>query len=232
MSATVRPADPAGEFDVPPLGGGRNLRQRVADVLRAAVIADRMRPGHVYSAPALAQRFGVSATPVREALLDLCNEGLVEPVRNKGFRVVEPSGKQLDDLTRLRTLIEVPTVAGLAADARDATRDAVNGLRPVARDLVRAARDRDLVAFRDLDRAFHLSLLALAGNPALVEIAGNLRARSRRAGLDHDGLIASAQEHEAVLDHVLREDQAAVAELMTRHISRLRDVRAGGSGHS
>ena len=48
-----------------------------------------MRPGVVYSAPALAARFGVSATPVREAMLDLAKEGLVSAVRNKGFRVTE-----------------------------------------------------------------------------------------------------------------------------------------------
>ena len=65
-----------------------------------------MIPGIVYSAPALAQEFGVSATPVREAMVDLCSEGLVETVRNKGYRVTEVSDKDLDDITDLRLMIE------------------------------------------------------------------------------------------------------------------------------
>jgi hypothetical protein len=54
------------------------------------------------------------ATPVREALLDLTKEGLVESERNKGFRVTEVTDQQLDDTTELRTLIEVPMVTRLA----------------------------------------------------------------------------------------------------------------------
>jgi len=51
----------------------------------------------------------VSATPVREALLDLTKEGLLEPVRNKGFRVVVLSEQQLDDVYRIREMLEVPS---------------------------------------------------------------------------------------------------------------------------
>src|ERR671911_3059487 len=83
-----------------------SLREQVADALRAAVVSGEMKPGHVYSAPALAAQFGVSATPVREAMLDLAKEGLVEAVRNKGFRVTALSGRDLDELTEIRRLIE------------------------------------------------------------------------------------------------------------------------------
>ena len=83
-----------------------SFRGKVTNELRAAVIAGRMIPGVVYSAPALAQEFGVSATPVREAMVDLCSEGLVETVRNKGYRVTEVSDKDLDDITDLRLMIE------------------------------------------------------------------------------------------------------------------------------
>ena len=75
-------------LDLPTVGERQSLREQVAQALRGALVAGEMRPGTVYSAPALATRFGVSATPVREAMLDLAKEGLVEAVRNKGFRVV------------------------------------------------------------------------------------------------------------------------------------------------
>ncbi len=94
------------------------LRDQVAHALRAALISGELQPGLVYSAPALAADFGISATPVREAMLDLAREGLVEPVRNKGFRVTEVSGRDLDQYTELRALIEVPTVGAVTRTAR------------------------------------------------------------------------------------------------------------------
>lgn len=217
-------------IDVPHLGGGPNLRQQIGDVLRASVIASRMRPGVVYSAPALAQRFGVSATPVREAMLDLAAEGLVEPVRNKGFRVAELSDTLLDEITATRLLLEVPTTASLAATQDDRIRREVEKLRPIARHLVRLAGKRDVVGFVELDRRFHLSLLGLAGNETLAGIVGNLRARSRLTGLADLGLgelVASAKEHVELLDLVLAGDAAAVTDLMTRHINHVRGIWAG-----
>ena len=88
------------EIRVVPLPEQRSLREQVTSALRAAVISGEMRPGVVYSAPSLAARFRVSATPVREALLDLVKEGLVVSVRNKGFRVTEVTDRQLDDNQR------------------------------------------------------------------------------------------------------------------------------------
>ncbi len=104
-----------------------HLRDQVADAVRAALIAGELRPGVVYSAPRLAAELGVSATPVREAMLDLAREGLVEAVRNKGFRITELTDRDLDEYTDIRTLIEVPTV-GLVARTVPAER--LERLRP------------------------------------------------------------------------------------------------------
>jgi len=73
-----------------------SLREQVSRALEAALVAGELQPGEIYSAPGLAERFGVSATPVREALLDLVRDGFVEVVRNRGFRVVEMSETDLD----------------------------------------------------------------------------------------------------------------------------------------
>ncbi|MGV9240009.1 GntR family transcriptional regulator, partial [Streptomyces nigra] len=130
---------------LPSLGGRRSsYREKVADALRAALIAGELRPGEVYSAPGLAARFGVSATPVREAMLDLAKEGLVDTVPNKGFRVTAVSEKQLDEYKHIRALIEIPTVVELAATADPVSLEA---LRPAAREIVRAAADGDLIAY-------------------------------------------------------------------------------------
>ncbi|MFJ1753992.1 GntR family transcriptional regulator [Kitasatospora sp. NPDC088134] len=203
------------------------LRDQVAHALRAALISGELRPGVVYSAPALAADFGVSATPVREAMLDLAREGLVEAVRNKGFRVTELSERDLDEFTEIRALIEVPTVGQVA---RTATAEQLEALRPQAEAIVAAARKHDLIGYLEADRQFHLDLLALAGNARLVETVGDLRKRSRLYGLnrlDQRGeLVTSAEEHLELLDVLLTGDAAAAMACMTRHLGHVRHLWA------
>jgi DNA-binding transcriptional regulator YhcF (GntR family) len=108
-----------GALDLPDLGVRRNLRQHVAENLRGLIISGRMAPGELYSAPRLAERFGVSATPVREAMLDLVAEGHVVPVKNKGFRIVELSARELDELAEIRRLVEPPAMGMVATSAAE-----------------------------------------------------------------------------------------------------------------
>ncbi|MFE9684439.1 GntR family transcriptional regulator [Streptomyces sp. NPDC006285] len=210
------------------LGGRKaSYRERVADALRAALVAGELRPGEVHSAPGLAARFGVSATPVREALLDLAKEGLVDTVPNKGFRVTAVSEKQLDEYTHIRSLIEIPTTVDLATSADPA---ALETLRPVAQEIVTAAAAGDLIAYVEADVRFHLGLLALAGNAHLVEVVGDLRKRSRLYGLhalvEAGRLQASAEEHLEILDALAARDEEAVRAVMTRHLGHVRGLWA------
>ncbi|MEV8593951.1 GntR family transcriptional regulator [Streptomyces sp. NPDC052012] len=216
------------DFVLPRLDGRKpSYRERVADALRAALIAGELRPGEVHSAPGLAARFGVSATPVREALLDLAKEGLVDTVPNKGFRVTAVSERQLDEYTHIRSLIETPTTAQLATTADTA---ALEALRPVAEEIVTAAVAGDLIAYVEADLRFHLGLLALAGNEHLVEVVRDLRRRSRLYGLtalaEQGRLQASAEEHLEILDALLDRDEDAVRAVMTRHLGHVRGLWA------
>jgi DNA-binding GntR family transcriptional regulator len=190
---------------LPVLGSRKpSHRERVADALRAALITGELRPGEVYSAPGLATRFGVSATPVREAMLDLAKEGLVDTVPNKGFRVTAVSEQQLDEYTHIRALIEIPTTAKLA---RTADPVALEALRPVAREIVTSA-----------------------GNGHLVDVVRDLRRRSRLYGLtalvEQGRLKASAEEHLEILDALLARDEEAVRAVMTRHLGHVRGLWA------
>jgi DNA-binding GntR family transcriptional regulator len=207
------------------------LRDQVAHALRAALISGELRPGELYSAPGLAEDFGVSATPVREAMLDLAREGLVEPVRNKGFRVTEVNERDLDQYTEIRTLIEVPTVGRIT---RTASADQLQALRPLAEEIVSAARSHDLIGYLEADRQFHLGLLALAGNERLVETVGDLRKRSRLYGLtalnERGQLIPSAEEHLELLELMLAGDAEGAQKCMTRHLGHVRSLWAKGEG--
>ncbi len=217
----------SGVEGIAEIGDRVSLRERVAESLRAALVSGRMAPGTTYSIPALAEQFGVSATPVREAMLDLVNEGIVAPVPNKGFRVVELSDAELDQITELRRLLEVPTVRGLAGSLDAST---LTSLRKRAQDVTRHARSGDVVAYVEADRDLHLALLAAAGNERLVELVGRLRDQSRLYGLEQlaaDGVLAdSADEHLALLDALETGDDEAAERLISHHLDHVRGIWA------
>lgn len=210
-----------------PLGGRRRYRDQVGDALRAALIAGELKPGEVYSAPALAARFGVSATPVREAMLDLVREGLVDTMPNKGFRVTEVSERQLDEYMQIRKLIEIPVIVGLI---RTADIGQFEALRPQADLIVQAAAKGDLIGYLEADNRLHLALLAMAGNEHLVAVVADLRKRSRLFGLQElavaGRLEASAREHIALLDALIAGDEEAVRACMEHHLSHVRTLWA------
>src|SRR6204780_5296821 len=97
-----------------------SFREQVRRALEAALVAGELKPGELYSAPVLGERFGVSATPVREAMLALAKDGFVVAERNRGFRVVELSDTDLDEVSQIRLLVEVPSTVEAAKLISDA----------------------------------------------------------------------------------------------------------------
>ena len=85
----------------------RSLREQIGSAIRAALITGEMEPGETYSVPVIAEKFGISATPVREAMLDLVKDGILIALPNKGFQVVSTSAETLRELTEIRLLLEI-----------------------------------------------------------------------------------------------------------------------------
>lgn len=207
-----------------------SLRARVTEVLREAMVAGELEPGQIYSAPTLAQRLGVSPTPVREAMMELAKEGLVEALRHRGYRVLEFSDASLEHIRELRELIEVPTIGRVA---QVATAENIEELRPLADELNQTAAAGELQAFVAADMIFHLKLLGIMGNPVLVEEVRRLRGMSRLYGLrrlhkEHgEALLASAREHHELLDLIAVGDGAGAESLMRRHLGHVSGIWAG-----
>ncbi|GGX94121.1 GntR family transcriptional regulator [Streptomyces minutiscleroticus] len=197
-----------------------SVRAQILDALRAALVAGELEPGAVYSAPALGESFGVSATPVREAMQQLALEGAVEVVPNRGFRIVERDARELAELTEIRALVEVPVILRLARTV-PAARWAE--LRPLAEATVRAASAGDRTGYAESDRAFHRAVLTLSGNRQLVRIADDLHRRTHwlPAGVSfarsRTDLVADAAEHAALLDALIAENHTAVHSLLRGH---------------
>ncbi|MCB1281905.1 MAG: GntR family transcriptional regulator, partial [Salinibacterium sp.] len=91
-----------------------SFRERIRESLAAAIVSGELAPGAMVTVPAMAAEFEVSATPVREAMLDLEQRGFVKSVANKGFRVTEVSRQDLQEIIEIRTLLEAPIMASLA----------------------------------------------------------------------------------------------------------------------
>ena len=208
-----------------------SLRDEAIKTLQAAIVAGELRPQVVYSAPTLAAQLGMSATPVREAVLDLVKEGLVETVRNKGFRVVELAAAELDELTELRFLLEVPSVSALAR--RGLAAGEYKKLKYLATQIERAAVRNDMVAHNKADLEFHTELLGLLANKTLVSTVRSLRIRSRLYGMsalaDSGHLLPTSHEHIELLDLIKAQDAAGAARLMRQHIGHVRGSWATGT---
>ncbi|WP_404190214.1 GntR family transcriptional regulator [Streptomyces tauricus] len=199
-----------------------SVRGQVLDALRSALVAGDLAPGEVYSAPALGERFGVSATPVREAMQQLANEGAVEVVPNRGFRVIRRGARELAELAEIRALVEMPVMLRLT---RTVAGPCWAELRPLADATVIAAGTGDLARYAESDRVFHAAVLALSGNRQLVQLADDLHRRAqwplagaptRRPRAD---LLGDAAQHTALLDALTAQDVAAAQAVIRDHFA-------------
>ncbi|MFB7977945.1 GntR family transcriptional regulator [Streptomyces vinaceus] len=198
-----------------------SVRGQVLDALRAALVDGELVPGEIYSGPALGERFGVSATPVREAMQQLALEGAVECLPNRGFRVLSRTPRAMAELAEVRALLEVPVVLRLA---RTVPAQAWAELRPAAVAAAEAAEAGDPAGYADADRAFHRELLSLGGNEQLVSVAQGLHRRSqwplpgvprvRRAEL-----VVHAAEHTALLEALIAGDLPRAEQVLRGHFA-------------
>ncbi|WP_441236265.1 GntR family transcriptional regulator [Bradyrhizobium sp. 930_D9_N1_4] len=196
----------------------RNLREQVVQQVRAEIISGQSMPGTMYSVPTLAASLGVSTTPVREALLELSRSGLIEPVRNRGFKVVEPTLTELRNLFDLREVLELHAATLVA---RKPGRD-LSELIPWAEDIARAVRTEDMKLYLEADRSFHQVLTAAADNPRLTEMVMGLRDQMRLYGIKSRAGLArqneSATEHFRIIELASAGKEEALTNLLRHHI--------------
>lgn len=205
-----------------------SVRDQVRGILLARIQTGELEAGEIYSAVALADEMGVSATPVREALMDLASSGLVEAVRNRGFRVRTVSADDLDEIVALRTWLEVPAMDLVIDNASDTE---LEMLRPLAERICEEARRRDVTQFLVADGIFHNRMLELSGVSRLVKVVGDLRGQTHLIGLRHLGaagdLEASGLEHVEIVEALVARDRGLARSLMRRHLQHARGIWAG-----
>lgn len=197
-----------------------SLRDQVGESLSAAIVSGELAPGTMVSVPSLAAEFGVSATPVREAILDLEQRGFVSSVPNKGFRVTEVSERDLQELIEVRTMLEAPVMAALAGTVPI---EEMPKWRQLADRISEHADAGNLTEFLEADRDFHLGLLSLHGNYRLIALVKELRSQTRMVGMakmtNTPELSKSGREHHDMLDLIELGDGEALEILMGSHLA-------------
>jgi DNA-binding GntR family transcriptional regulator len=210
------------------LSKSSSLSALAKEALRARIITGEIEADQIYSVPSLAAAFKVSATPVREAMVELVSEGLVEVVPNQGFRVVHLTDHDLDEIFQIRLMLEVPAMVEVArgtisrSDSEHYTR--------LAEKIERCAEAEDEVGFLVADRSFHLGLLGTLHNERLVDIVSSLRDQARLYGVPdlakRGELQQSAREHTDLIAAITSHDPIAVARLAHHHIEHTRGIWA------
>ncbi|MBK1786907.1 GntR family transcriptional regulator [Prauserella cavernicola] len=150
----------------------RNLAKEIFDELRGAIVSGELTPGALYSVHDLAARLGVSRTPVREALIQLSERGMVRFERNRGIRILQTSLHDLEEVFAIRLLLEVPATFRATTQRPPGWLDELAGHLDAMRT---AAGKHDEATFMAADRRFHEAINAASGNLRLAHYIDSLR---------------------------------------------------------
>ena len=194
----------------------RALYQDVAERLRQQIFARQLEPGTWVDEMKLAAEFGISRTPLREALKVLAAEGLVTMKVRRGAYVTEMSRDDVAQVYHLMALIESDAAAQVARTASDVQRDELVRLQE---RLEKQLRQRD--AFFATNEAFHMALLEFAGNRWATQTVADLRKvmkLNRHHSLFKQGRLAdSLAEHRALMAAIEQRQPAQATRLMRAH---------------
>ncbi|MET8508994.1 GntR family transcriptional regulator [Streptomyces sp. NPDC004787] len=193
-------------------------QQFVLAELRRAITTGELRPGDPIRQDALAARLDVSRVPLREALKALEAEGLVVHHVHRGYYVAELSLGDLEEIYRIRRLLETEAVRTALGRAPDGLADA---LERVQEEVERAARAGDVTVMAEANRRFHFTLIEASGMPRLVRLIATLwDATDAYRALyyaEDPHRERAVHEHRAVVSAVAEGDEEAVVRRLDEH---------------
>jgi DNA-binding GntR family transcriptional regulator len=211
----------------------RYLHDEVAERLRELIRSGELEPKSRVNELELAERFGISRTPLREAIKILATEGLLELLPNRGARVVSITNQEIDEM------IEV--VAGLEATAADLacqriTDEEVAAIETLHRRMVKAWKQKDNSGYFTLNREIHEAIMAASRNVTLQGIYGNLSGRIQRtrysAHKTGEQWRKAVEEHEQMIKCLEARDGEKLARIMREHIRGKKPVILAAYGES
>jgi len=199
----------------------RPLYEDVADRLREQIFSKLLAPGSWLDEQSLALQFGISRTPMREAIKALASEGLVTMKMRRGAYVTEVNRSDLEQIYTVLSLLESQAAR---ESALKATEDELNRLDHLHHRLEKAAADRDIEQFFEINGKFHELIQEIAGNRWMNGVINDLRKvlkLHRKDSLTSTGrLQSSLLEHREILRAILKRDELGAESAMHKHFTR------------
>lgn len=200
------------------------IARRISKALRQAIVTMRVMPGEMLSEQEIAQHFGVSRQPVREAFIKLAEAGLVRVLPQRGTLVVKISVAAVEDARFVREAIEC-ALTRRAALAIERDRTGLAPLEALLEAQEEKGVERDAERFFQLDEDFHRELAALAGRPSAWRIVEDVKAQMDRVRFldmsEAQPMTVVIKQHRDVLDALRRADPDAAEAAMRVHLSQI-----------
>ena len=208
--------------------GAPSLADAVVEAVRAGITAGELVPDETYSVYQLADLLDVSRSPVREALLRLAEAGLVQINRNRGFQVVVPRARDIEEIIDIRLALEPAAARRAAEHATDAERAAIRAAFDAMGAAVGAVGGAeggltgDEQRFWVADHDLHDRLMRAGGNQRAAAVIDRLRATTALLGSPTTTagrtLSEICAEHEPIVTAILRRDGVGAERAMRRHL--------------
>lgn len=195
------------------------LRDVVFNTLRKAILTGELKPGERLMEIHLANRLGVSRTPIREAIRKLELEGLVIMIPRRGAEVAQITEKSLKDVLEVRRALDALCVV-LACDRINAGEQ--EQLKEACEEFERATKTKDATIIAEADVVFHDIIVHATGNQRLIQLINNLSEQMYRYRFEyikdesrHDNLV---KEHKMIYESIVRQDKEQAARSAELHI--------------
>ncbi|ACA17869.1 transcriptional regulator, GntR family [Methylobacterium sp. 4-46] len=209
----------------------RYLHDEVAERLRALILSGELEPRARLNEILLTERFGISRTPLREAIKILATEGLLELLPNRGARVASISTQEIEEILEVVAALEA--LAGELA-CRHITEAELEAIAAHHAAMVEAWRREDDPAYFTLNRRIHEAIMAASRNATLASLYAGLSGRIQRARYSAhktpEQWRRAVEEHDAMLAHLRARDGEALARVMRAHIRGKKPVIAAAYG--
>ena len=207
------------------------LSKIATERLRDAILSNHLKPGEIYSEKDLARQFGVSRTPVREAMRVLLAQKIVIPVAGRGIKINQFSARDLEEVFELRKALEVAVVEKIAANGKIKKQE-MDSPRKYLEEQRRAFMKCDYSKIIHLNRLFHTGLCLIGGNSRMESVLNQtldiIQITAKEFVLVPDGGQISVSdrgkmvmvEHQSILDCLLSGKAAQARQAMIQHLDR------------
>lgn len=193
----------------------QTLREKILETIREAILKGNLKPGEKVAEPELAERFGISRTPIREAFRQLESEGYLTVIPRKGAVVAALSQRDVQEFYAIKSILEGYAASLAAGNLSDKE---IQRLETVNNKLRSLAEEGDVRSFYRVHNEFHEIFLKAADNSKLYELIHQLGMkfnRLRMASLSVNGRMEiSVEEHDKLLDAFRRKDPATAENLV------------------